>query len=86
MLSRGQLAVRKAVSVLRHAKNSLFLHTKYGNHTSFRSCNFSSTTAIRRSLRHRVLKLVYKYSLPLALRKKALALLSEKTTRSSVKW
>ena len=53
MLSRSQLAVRTAVSVLRHAKNSLFLHTKYGNHNSFRSCNFCSTTAIRRSLRQR---------------------------------
>ena len=56
MLSRSQFAVRKAVSVLRHAKNSLFLHTKYENHTSFRSCNLRSTTAIRRSLRQRFLK------------------------------
>ena len=29
---------------------------KYGNHSSFRSCNFRSTTAIRRSLRQRFLK------------------------------
>ena len=43
-------------SVQRHVKNSLFLHTKYGNHSSFRSCNFRSTTAIRRSLRQRFLK------------------------------
>ena len=40
-------------------KNSLFLHTKYGNHSSFRSCNFRSTTAIRRFLRQRFLKQVY---------------------------
>ena len=37
------------------AKNSLFF-CKYGNHSSFRSCNFRSTTAIRRSLRQRFLK------------------------------
>ena len=42
--------------VKRHAKKSLFLHTKYGNHSSIRSCNFRSTTAIRRSLRQRFLK------------------------------
>ena len=35
MLSRSQLAFRTAVSVLRHAKNSLFLHTKYGNDSLF---------------------------------------------------
>ena len=47
----GQLAVCTAVSVLRHAKNSSFLHTKYGNHRSFRSCNLRSvTTAISRSV------------------------------------
>ena len=42
-----------AVVVVRHAKNSLFLQSKYGNHSSFRSCNFRSTTAIRRSLGQR---------------------------------
>ena len=42
--------------VWRHARNSLFLHTKYGNHSSFRSCNFRSTTAIRCYLRQRFLK------------------------------
>ena len=47
----GQLAVCTAVSVLRHAKNSSFLHTKYRNHRSFRSCNLRSvTTAISRSV------------------------------------
>ena len=40
------------------AKNSLFFY-KYGNHSSFRSCNFRSTTAIRRSLQQRFLKQVY---------------------------
>ena len=34
----------------------IFLHTKYRNHSSFRSCNLRSTTAIRRSLRQRFLK------------------------------
>ena len=34
----------------------LFLHTKYGNQSSFGSCNFRSTTAVRRSLRQRFLK------------------------------
>ena len=32
---------RTAVSVLRHAKNLLFLHTKYGNHSSFRQLPFA---------------------------------------------
>ena len=30
--------------VKRHLKNTLFLHSKCGNHSSFRSCNFLSTT------------------------------------------
>ena len=58
MLSLSQLAVRTAVSVMRHTKNSLFLHTKYGNHNSFRSCNLCSTTAIRRSLQQRFFFLI----------------------------
>ena len=41
-VKRGQLAVHTAVSVQRNTKNSLFLYAKYGNHTSFRSCNFHS--------------------------------------------
>ena len=36
----------------------MFLHTIYGNHSSFRSCNLHSTTVIRRSPR-RFLKWVY---------------------------
>ena len=39
-----------------HVKNTLFLHAKCGNHSSFRSCNFRSTTAIRSSFRQRFLK------------------------------
>ena len=33
-------------------RHSFFLHTytKYGNHSSFRSCNFRSTIVMRRSL------------------------------------
>ena len=50
VFSRSQLAVRTAVSVLRIAKNSFFLHTKYVNHSSIRSCNFRTTTATRHSL------------------------------------
>ena len=48
--------------VQQYAKNLLFLHTKYGNHSSFRLCNLRSKTAIRRSLRQRFLKQMYTYS------------------------
>ena len=47
MLSRGQLAFRTAVSVLRHAKNSLFLHTNmettvpFGRTISVRQLRFA---------------------------------------------
>ena len=56
VLAFVDVVLSSLVSVLRHAKNSLFLHTRYGNHSSFRSCNLRSTTASRRSLRQRFLK------------------------------
>ena len=52
----GVLLPSSCSLVKRYAKNTLFLHTKCGNHSSFRSCNFRSTTTIRRSLRQRFLK------------------------------
>ena len=40
----------------RSCEELIVFFCKYGNHSSFRSCNFRSTTAIRRSLRQRFLK------------------------------